>query len=258
MPESVFVATLGAEPQVVTLALDALLTQGMDIHRVIVIHTLDDREPIRSSLRRLHQEFIVDQFYGLPLRFDSHLLAGSSGPLADVITPAEIEDAFQSLYTLLRQHKQAGRRIHLCLAGGRKTMALFAMAAAQILFDLNDGVWHLVSHPDLITSKQLHADSQEHVVLIPVPIAYWKHLQPDDQSRVRHFVDTILTPSEREVVQLLIREGLSNAVLAARLGKSAKTIANQLTSTYLKLQQYFDLPDTPDRTMLLVLLGSYS
>jgi DNA-binding NarL/FixJ family response regulator len=61
-----------------------------------------------------------------------------------------------------------------------------------------------------------------------------------------------------EVAQLLISEGLSNAALAARLDKSPKTIANQLSSIYAKLGEYFGLPETPDRTSLLVLLGRFS
>jgi len=50
MSEAVLIATLGTEPQVVTLALDALLSQGVDIARVVVVHTCADDDPMRSSL----------------------------------------------------------------------------------------------------------------------------------------------------------------------------------------------------------------
>jgi len=185
-------------------------------------------------------------------------LAGESGPLDDVATQDEIDGAFQSFYTLLRQFKYAGDQVHLCIAGGRKTMALFAMAAAQILFGAGDQVWHLVSDPGLITSRQLHAPNPDAVSLIPVPVARWGRMRPDDASRVRMFIETVLTPAEREVAVLLVREGLSNAALAQRLGKSVKTIANQLSSIYVKLGDYFGLENTPDRALLLVLLGTYS
>ena len=75
---------------------------------------------------------------------------------------------------------------------------------------------------------------------------------------MRDFIERVLTPAEREVTELLIREGLSNTALAERWGKSVKTVANQLSSVYVKLGCRFDLPETPDRTLLLVLLGSYS
>jgi DNA-binding CsgD family transcriptional regulator len=43
-----------------------------------------------------------------------------------------------------------------------------------------------------------------------------------------------LTPAERAVATLAI-EGLSNADIAARRGSSARTVASQLASVYLKL-----------------------
>jgi CRISPR-associated Csx14 family protein len=258
MAETVFIATLGAEPQVVTLALDALLAESESISRVLVVHTAADRPPLSESLKVLQAEFVDRGYYGNQVLFLPHVLADSDGPLADVVTPAEIEAAFQSLYTLLRQYKYAGCRIHLSIAGGRKTMALFAMAAAQIWFDAADHVWHLVSDRRLIESRQLHATHPGDVSLIPVPVAHWGKMTPDDRVRARHFIEYVLTPAERELTTILVREGLSNNALARQLGKSPKTIANQLTSIYEKLESYFALSEPPDRTMLLVLLGSYS
>lgn len=258
MPETIFIATLGAEPQVVTLALDALLASKEPISRVIVVHTAADRPPIDASLRTLQAEFLEYNYYGNQLLFIPHILADSAGPLADVATASEIEAAFQNFYTLLRQYKHAGCRLHLSIAGGRKTIALFAMAAAQIWFEGEDRVWHLISLPKLIHERALHAASPTDVTLIPVPVAHWGRMTPDDRVRARDFIENVLTPAEREVAALLVREGLSNEVLAQRLGKRPKTIANQLTSVYDKLGVYFNLVDQPDRTMLLVLLGSYS
>ena len=258
MSKAIFIATLGAEPQVVTLALDALLAASEPISRVLVVHTAADRSPLNESLQALRTEFVDRGYYGSKLLFIPHVLANPDGPLADVVTPAEIEAAFQSLYTLFRQYKHAGYRIHLSIAGGRKTMALFAMAAAQIWFDAADRVWHLVSDQRLIETRQLHAAHPGDVHLIAVPVVHWGRMTPDDRMRARHFIEHVLTPAERELTTLLVREGLSNSALARQLGKSPKTIANQLTSIYDKLGSYFGLREAPDRTMLLVLLGSYS
>jgi len=256
--ETILGATLGTEPQVVTLAVDALLADGIPLSRVIVVHTLPDREPIQSSLAQLRHEFVSAQYYGDRLLFYPHLLAGLSGPLADITTATEIDDAFRSLYTLLRQFKQAGCKVHLSIAGGRKTMTLFAMAAAQILFGPEDEVWHVVSSPSLLHSKKLHAAPADEVRLVPVPLVHWESFQPDNGSRAREFLDIVLTPAEREVAVLLAREGLSNAALASQLGKSPKTIANQLYSIYAKMGEFFNLPSPPDRATLLVLLGKSS
>ena len=120
MNSRILIATLGAEPQVVTLTLDSLLARGERITSVVLVHTTPDNEPVRSSLQSLYREFVVKRSYGNEVLFVPHLLAGTSGPLADIVTPSEIDDAFRSFYVLLRQHKQAGRCIHLCIAGGRK------------------------------------------------------------------------------------------------------------------------------------------
>lgn len=258
MPETILIVTLGAEPQVVTLALDALLALQEPISRVVVVHTAADRPPIDASMRTLQAEFVEYKYYGNQLLFVPHILADSAGPLADIATASEIEAAFQNFYTLLRQYKHAGCRLHLSIAGGRKTMALFAMAAAQIWFDAADRVWHLVSDRRLVESRRLHAAHPSDVSLIPVPVAHWGRMTPDDRVRARHFIEHVLTPAERELTTILVREGLSNSALARQLGKSPKTIANQLTSIYNKLAGYFGLREPPDRTMLLVLLGSYS
>ncbi len=261
MPEvkqAVLIATLGTEPQVVTLALDALLT-GQDIlTRVIVVHT-DERDPIiHKALAVLQQEFLGSRYYGDRLLYIPHALVSPKGPLSDITTPEEIDAAFEQMYTLLRQHKYMGHKIHLSIAGGRKTMALFAMAAAQILFDLDDRVWHLVSSPSLVNSRELHTNDAEDAILVSVPIANWRNFQQSDSTRVREFIDNELTQAEREIVMLLVQKGLSNQALANHLNKSVKTIANQLTVIYSKLADYFDLADVPDRTMLLVLLGKSS
>jgi CRISPR-associated Csx14 family protein len=258
MQPAVVISTLGAEPQVITLGLDALLAQSLSIDRLYVIHTQPVHNPIKDSLARLYKEFTSQNYYQGTILFIPHQLAGDSGPLVDVTTPFEIETAFQSVYTLLRQQKQAGRTIHLCIAGGRKTLSLLTMATAQILFDANDRVWHLLSSPELIQSKSLHAYAPEQVTLVALPVASWGSFRSDNDTRAHHFMTQILTPAEREVAEHLAREGLSNAALAVRLGKSPKTVANQLSSIYEKLSNYFHLSAPPDRTTLLVLLGRSS
>jgi DNA-binding CsgD family transcriptional regulator len=48
------------------------------------------------------------------------------------------------------------------------------------------------------------------------------------------FVQRGLTPGERQVVRLAA-EGLSNAAIARRRGRSPRTVANQLAAAYRKL-----------------------
>lgn len=254
----VLVATLGAEPQVVTLALDALLASGVPIARVIVVHTLPDREPIAPALARLQAEFVARQAYGPALLYVPFQLAGRQGPLQDVTTAEEISAAFESMVVLLRQLKHAGHTIHLCIAGGRKTMTAFAIASASLVFERHDRIWHLVSPPALVQSRALHASEGQAVQLVPVPVAAWRAASGVAEHRADDFLRRVLTPAEREVAELLLRTGASNAELARQLHKSPRTIANQLSSAYAKLQDYLDLPSAPDRTTFLALIGQHS
>ena len=255
---SILVATLGTEPQVVTLALDKLLQSDEAVTRVIVVHT-DDKDPtIRKALEDLRHEFLTKRYYGDRILFDLHVLAGSGGPLVDVTTLEEIDFAFEGVYSLLRQHKYAGHKIHLSIAGARKTMALFAMPVAQILLDPDDRVWHLVSNSELVKSRELHTHNLDNVMLVPVPIVYWRDSQGADNSRVKDFIENVLSPAERELVLLLVQKGLSNLALAQQLGKSVKTVANQLTDVYEKLTNHFNLAETADRATLLVIIGKNS
>ena len=50
MTDAVFIATLGAEPQVVTLTLDTLLERTIPITQVVVAHTDASREPIHGAV----------------------------------------------------------------------------------------------------------------------------------------------------------------------------------------------------------------
>lgn len=253
MQQTVLISTLGSEPQVVTLALDALIAMDIAIDRVDVVHTHPNYEPIYSALKRLQQEFVINRVYS-NIQYVTHPLMSDNGILTDVVSTQDIEDAFNSLYLLIRQHKRLGNTIHLCIAGGRKTTTVFALSVAYALFDNTDYIWHLVSHPSIIQSKVMHASKG--VQLIPVPFL---NLSVDDTQKqhVLTFLSHVLTDVEREIVILMIREGLTNREIAERLHKSIKTVANQLTTIYEKMYRHFALKKPADRATLFIILQKY-
>ena len=62
-----------------------------------------------------------------------------------------------------------------------------------------------------------------------------------------------LTPAEREVVELAVVEGLTNAEIGARLHKSPRTVGHQLSAAYRKLRGYFGLAAADRHTLTSVL-----
>ena len=70
------------------------------------------------------------------------------------------------------------------------------------------------------------------------------------------FVNGELTEAERLTVELLVREGLGNAGIAARRFVSARTIENQIRTATDKARAYWGL-NTVSRTQLVILLSLY-
>ncbi len=272
---TVLLATLGTEPQVVTAGWKLLHRQGVRPQRVRVFHT--HAPAILEAVERLRHAF---QQQGLPPLDVLPLRSLQGEPLEDVLTQDHIHAAFRTFYRTLWEHKQQGHRVHFLVAGGRKPLALFAMAAAQLLLDDEDHLWHLYSEPRFLESRAWFPHPRDDVRLIPIPLIPWHCMAPaaavlgpvEDpwqavrqarqlglEARIRQarrFVETELTPAERRVVALLVREGLAGRELAQRLGMHEKTVTNHLNSVYHKAAAFWGL-ERVQRAQLVALLHPY-
>jgi len=258
---SIFIATLGSKPQLVTLAVDCLRQQGEMLNKVVVIHASRERLETQKALLLLEEHF-PKSYPNINLEYLQ--LEKDGKPLADVTSPEQVEIAFQMLYSTIRALKMQDRAIHLLIAGGRRTLTVFGMAVAQILFDDEDHLWHIASHPNLEESGNLHASGDEWARLISIPVIAWGRLSPvfdilrsvDDpfaaakqlsDFRLREqwdiariFVLTKLTPSESAVAALLVQDGLRQSEIAERLGVSLRTVENHLRSIYRKAEEHWE------------------
>lgn len=276
---AVLVAPLGSKPQLVTIALDLLLEQGEDVGEVVVLHTSLERPATRSAVACLGEEF--PRAYPR-IRLRPICLCDEGGrPLEDLDSEPGAREAFRVLYREVKAAKQARRRVHLSIAGGRKIIAVYAMAVAQLLFDPEDRVWHIFSVPALIESRALHPRPGE-AALIRVPVLRWSEISPaltdlilsddpfealrrqeelrraDALRLARNFVERELTPAEREVVRLVVCEGLSDAEIAARTNRSVKTVGHHLSSAYDKARAYFGLAGAGRHTLTALLSVYYA
>ncbi|MGQ9614707.1 CRISPR-associated ring nuclease, partial [Chloroflexus sp.] len=132
-PSAVLVATLGGQPQVVTFALDALLARGETIQEVYILHLALTNERTRQAWQRLQREFVDDYYAGRRCRLRRFPVSVNGVELNDIRTAADAEAAWQSIRILIADLKSEGRRLHLCLSGGRRMMALLMMSAAALL-----------------------------------------------------------------------------------------------------------------------------
>lgn len=272
---STLIATLGTEPQVVTAAYDLLSAKGENIRSVQVVHTRA-MEPALDRAVAVLRDLSSKSFplFLVPLT-DSH-----GFPLADVETPAASESVFRTLYKLVWEAKREGLRVHLSIAGGRKTLAVFGMTVAQLLFDDDDHLWHLFSAGEFLASKRLRPEPGDDVHLLDVPMIRWGQVSPvlwplagvsdpyealervrslqleEKREVARSFFLGVLTQGERRVVELLVREGLSDVALGRKLGISPRTVEQHLRSAYDKAAAHWQLEQIT-RPQLVALLSFY-
>jgi len=263
----VLMATLGEQPQVVTLTLDLLAAQRMEVEELVVFHTAAHYPALRRSLELLDAELRQWPAYR-SLTVRRVLLRDEAGrELTDVRTEQEARQVLRILFREVLEVKRQRRPLHFLIAGGRKVMAAYGMAVVQLLGEAGDQVWHLISEGELLASGRMHPEPGDRVHLVPVPFVRWSALPPaatrlavtgdpfeamrlheawlDEESRRQRawFLLHELTPAERTLLVALARTGASNSELARMLKRSPKTVANQLATVADKYRAFAGLAE---------------
>lgn len=275
--QHILIATLGSEPQVVTLALDLLQAKGYPIVDVIIVHTVG--ETVQPALKQLANAFT--RLNGCKHRLVPIESEGWS--VADFQTETDTAALLRTLYRTVLREKRAGKLVHLSIAGGRKPMAVYGMVVAQLLFDEDDRLWHLLSEDWRPGDERvMHVRPGDRISLVPIPVLRWSTVSPvltelavredpweaiqtqrsiqqrEDHRHKQEFIEHHLSQAERELVRLACR-GLDNAAIAKQLHKSEKTVANQFTRVYEKLHEWrgFRSDMSVNRAVLIAEFATY-
>lgn len=274
--KAVLIATLGTEPQVLTLSLQELLARGEEVVTAVGVHSRGVDPAIVAAVERLQREWP-----SLPFGRDVELSL-EEAPVADFNSERSLNILYRKLQDLVAGYRRRGLRVHLNISGGRKPMGICALLVAQLLFGPEDRLWYLISSPDLVASRALLADRREYR-LIELPVPLWteagvflevlsRYEDPwaavelqrrlkhrEEVERWRHFLEHILTPAERKAVEELVLRGGTNVEIACRLRKSPRTVEHQLESAFKKLREFLDWPrNFPiNRTTLVSLLAPF-
>jgi CRISPR-associated protein Csx14 len=299
------IATLGTRPQVVTIALDLLLDDEIPIEEVLVIHTASSpprpgaprptKDLMAESLRDLRREFPGEVEYlhrgtrRHRCRLETLQLEADDRPIDDVHSDTDAEAVFTALFNAVQELKKRRYVIHLSIAGGRKSMSVYGMATAQLLFDSRDRLYHLFSSPEFEDLGLMHPRGPEDTWLVPIPVLPVSTVFPgmvtiltsreplrvlkvkqavmmmEERRNRREFVEGHLSPAERRLVEALMEaivldnRSLSNSELARKLVITPRVVANRFTDIYNKLGEYLELPteEQVDRNILVHFLTPY-
>ncbi len=236
--------TMGGQAQVVTFALDGLLARGEAVETVVVLHLSPDDARVQRALSQLSREFAGGRYRGRPVAFHRLVVQVQGRPLSAIRTAEEAEGVWEMARDLLATLKRERGRLHLCIAGGPRILALTLTTAAMLQCDHRDRLWHLYTPPEFLEQARdgaiLHAPPEAGVLLIPVPLVPWGAyfpalralarpdgrlpflLHPDERIRCA-MVWGRLTDRQREVLEVLA-VGLMPQEAAERLGITLKTL----------------------------------
>ncbi|MGC8838611.1 MAG: CRISPR-associated ring nuclease [Anaerolineae bacterium] len=267
--ECTLVSTMGGQAQVVTFALDDLLARGEEVREVYVLHLSPADPRVQRALEQLADEFAGDRYRGRPCRFRPWVIRTQAGPpLVDIRDEADADQVWMEVYRLLSELKAQGRRLHLCIAGGRRIIGVLALSAAMLLFGHQDCVWHMYTPRAFLERARdgaiLHARPEDGVRLIQVPMVPWgsyfpalrqltpvtagqvvaagvRWLEEADRRRCEEVWER-LTPRQREVL-LAFAAGDTPQEVAERLHVTLKTVDSHKTVILAECRNAWELPE---------------
>jgi hypothetical protein len=183
--ESVLVATVGAKPHVVTLALDWLIRRGDKPRELRLIILGAGNAGLEASVARIEDECRNYPDYGMPVvRVPVRRMMpppGGSGmweprgkPIGTSSEPGAADAVWLTWHGLFDEIKRGETRIDLLLSGGPRLASLLGQTVAALTFGAQDRIWHMNSSDDLretaSSQKVLHAQHPDEVRMIPVPL----------------------------------------------------------------------------------------
>lgn len=259
-------ATLGGQPQVVTLTLDLLLRHDFPISEVCVVHPKADVR-LQHSLACLQSQFVDNRYQidgrTINCRFASRVLRLNNISQEDITDDLSAAAAHETIYHLIRELKHERKCIvHLSVTGGRRMMGLLAMSAAQVNFKHVDYVWHIYTPREFKQRANegaiMHAAAQDGVRLLKVPFVPWgdyfpdlpqspyarSRMDPQEYERCAR-VERTLNENQRKTLRAFAT-GLNRKQVAEKLRFSLKTIDAHKTTIFEKChQEWTALPGQP-------------
>ncbi len=268
MTHTIFVATLGGQPQVVTFALDLLAARSIYPDEVLVVHLSRRDERIGRSLTFLEREFKEGLYRGRACRFHNVEIRLGPRPLEDIRNASDAEVVWQTFHRVFTELKVRHAVVHLSIAGGRRLMGHLAMSAATFLFDRSDHIWHVYTpasvQEEVRDGRRMHPLPRDGAQLIEVPfvplgaifpaLRELAHARPSEiRAQQMQWLDAVtrqrcrqvwehLTPRQKEVLRLLA-SGKTPREVAQTLHISLATVNSHKTTILAETRIAWEIPE---------------
>jgi len=250
--DNVCVATLGGQPQIITLLLDALHAQGKRMESIRVVHLALEDPRYQAALSKLWAEFPNDRYADHQCSFLPVLIRQQQHPIADLATDDALDAVRDTFDSLFHELKHTGKTIHLCLSGGPRLLGYLAMAMAYKHFQYSDRAWHLYSSKHVRAQTHegaiMHLPRHPEVHLLRAPLeplgalsaADAAMVDPAEMQRCRE-VWQQLSKRNREVLSLLA-SGHTPTEVGQELALNIKTVDSHKTTIFVLCRNAWDLP----------------
>jgi len=238
---TILIASLGGQPQVITLTADLLLHRGEHLDEVWVVFP-GAHPRYQAAYKRLYEAFQSEPYRSAGMRLRAHSIPKPNGRgLADIRNAEDADHAWIVVSSLIGKAKRAGHRLHISLTGGRRALALMMFSAAMLYCTPGDRVWHIYTPPEVLDQvrdgARLHVPPEAGVRLIEIPFLPWgawfpgvrelagltprealAALRPWPNKATRERCELVwqrLTPRQREVLQALVAHPTREAAAEA-------------------------------------------
>lgn len=260
------IATLGGQPQVVTLALDALLRRGYPIGELFVIHLSAQEERYGRALALLEAEFVGGVYGTGRCRLQRRPVRVGAEVLRDLHNDQAIRAASDMLHQLIQELKQEDATLHLCISGGRRLLGTLAFSAALLYLDQADHIWHLYSSDAVRAAthegRALHLPDHPEVHLAEVAFTPWGRFFPvlrepaggargayasatrqaDNEELQRcRAVHRRLSPRQRELLRAIAQD-IDPQLLAEQLKLRPRTLDEYRAAIFAECRGEWALP----------------
>ena len=259
--KTIFVATCGGQPQIVTFALDQLLAEGEAIEMVHLVYLQPRSDRLKKAMGKLLDVLRSEPRY-THLKVVKHPIYINRTHVTDVINSEDAALVWEFINQLITSLKQSGYRMHLCISGGRRILGMLMMSAASVHFYPNDKIWHMFT-PDQIQAKaregaMMHLPPDSGFQLVEVPmlplgtifvsmrnINHFNQkrafLDSQQEERCLEVIET-LTSRQKDVLEQFAL-GLTPDEVSEKLVISIHTVDSHKRRIFEKCRDAWDLPE---------------